>query len=140
MDIENPLPALHRITILCLLSLIKDIGKSTFMAEGCLMEACMYRKIIEPIQITEYEINYLDDELKYNLCFQLSPDFLLQNYGFLIGGGARLKWKIMLPKINEEKAFTTSGIDWIQLCKAELITNKEFNVDVVYFNETLRMP
>jgi hypothetical protein len=142
MDIENPLPTLQKLSICTLIKAIQGFSKDVRLAEGCISEKAMCRAIIEPIQLTDYDIDYKNNENKYQLQFQFSPNFLLNNYGFLIGGGARLKWQILLPKFEhfadkEKERINANAIDWINACKIQLIRKDEFNVDLAYFNETL---
>ena len=82
MDIENPLPTLQKLSICTLIKAIQGFSIDVRLAEGCISEKAMYRAIIEPIQLTDYDIDYKNNENKYQLQFQFSPNFLLNNYGF----------------------------------------------------------
>jgi hypothetical protein len=142
MDIQDPLPILYRLTISSLMKTAGQFKKDITLAEGYIVELGMYRGIIEPIQLTEFFIDHESSECKYKLVFQFSPDFLLRNIGFMIGGGAGLKWQVSLPRFAQytdiDKARASNNfIDWINCSKISLLRNDQFSVNTEYFEETL---
>lgn len=136
-DITNPEFLLEKLTINTLIKQLSKLGDNLHIAEGYISEIGMYRAIIEPIQLTEFSICN-DEKYKYKLQFQFSPNFLQKNYGFLIGGGSKLKWQMSLPKISTFKQeISSSAKDWITQGKVDLITAQDLCIDEDYFNETI---
>ena len=79
-----------------------------------------------------------NEKYSYVLQFQFLPNFLLQNYGFLIGGASILKLRLSLlglKKSNGEKL--TKARDLLTNAKLDLISMKNLNINDEYFKETI---
>ena len=136
-DVKNPELLLEKLTLNSLIKEFKKLGDSIKLAEGFINEIAMYRAIIEPIQLIDFS-THPNGKYSFVLQFQLSPNFLLQNYGFLVGGASSLKWQLSLlglKKSNRQKL--TKARDWLTNAKVDLISMQNLNINDEYFKETI---